>query len=151
MLLPGSIYFIKNFEYVDGGQPSDKLLIVLFLDEEDSIIIKALPTSQQRVPVSINNHGCTNNDLFSFFMFQEKRIVGTKVDGSNFSFDKNTFVLVKDNVSIINRDALLKYFPGRINHLANLSEDEYKRLIKCIKASVHLKQKVKRVLNKLSA
>lgn len=151
MLQPGSIYFITNFEFEDGGKPSDKLLIVLFLDDKNGILVKALPTSQQKVPESKNNHGCTNNEVFSFFMFEEHRVVGTKTDGSNFSFDKNTFVLVKDNVSFISTVSLLKYFPGRINHLGNLSESEYKRLIKCIKASVHLKQKVKRVLINLAA
>ena len=78
MLSPGSIYFIKNFQFEDGGEPSNKLLIVLFIDDANSLLVKALPTSNQKVPNDKLNHGCTSNDNFSFFMFAEGREVGVK-------------------------------------------------------------------------
>lgn len=49
MLFAGNIYFIKNFNFEDGGMPSDKLLIILCIDNETSVIVRALTTSQAKV------------------------------------------------------------------------------------------------------
>lgn len=149
MIESGNIFFIKDFEYEDGGEPTDKLLIVLCVDELNSLIIKALPTSVEKVPDNKHYHGCTNNDILSFFMFQKDREVGIKVSGEPFTFHKNTFVLVKDNVGLLGIDALLSYYTGRITHLGKLNENEYNRLMKCISNSRHLKRKVKRELDRI--
>jgi hypothetical protein len=82
-------------------------------------------------------------------MFQKDREVGIKVSGEPFAFHKNTFVLVKDNVGLLGIDALLSYYTGRISHLGKLNENEYKRLMKCISNSIHLKRKVKRELERI--
>lgn len=149
MIEPGSIFFIKDFDFEDGGDPSDKLLIILCVDDENSLLIKALPTSVEKVPDNKQNHGCTNNDVLSFYMFEKNRVVGKKTSGAPFSFKKNTFVLVKDNVDFLKIESLLKYYKENINHLGMLEESEFSRLLKCIKKSNHLKRKVKRELLRL--
>lgn len=140
----GSIYFVERFEYEDGGESTDKLLIVLYIDNVKSIVIRALPTSQQKIPNSILNNGCTNNDMFSFFMFGMGIVVGVKNDGSPFSFEKNTFVFVRDNVNTMSISDLTKYQGGRIRLIVNLNPDKFERLIKCVKKSKHLKNRVKK-------
>ena len=75
---------------------------------------------------------------------------GVKENGNPFAFNLNTFVFVKDNVSLLNTADLLSYHPARIKYLGILSDTEYKRLIKCIKGSKHLKFKVKRIIDSLS-
>ncbi|SHJ16635.1 hypothetical protein SAMN05443429_1119 [Cruoricaptor ignavus] len=146
MFTPGSIYFIKKYEYEDGGAPSDKLLIVVCIDSENSLILRALTTSQQKVPDSMLNHGCTTNDIFSFYLFLGNRIVGVDKDGNDFSFDLNTFVFFRDNVKIIPYAKILNYYPDRINLLATLKNDELKRFLKCITSSKLLGRKEKKFL-----
>ncbi len=149
MIEQGNIFFIPKYEYEDGGKPTDKLLIVLYVDEVHSLIIKALPTSQEKVPDKRQFHGCTNNEILSFYMFGERRIVGTTTNNQPFSFDLNTFVLVKDNVGIESIDNITTYYKDRIKPLGKLSYDELNRLLKCIKNSTHLKRKVRRLMDEL--
>lgn len=148
-MTPGSIYFIKAFEYEDGGEPSDKLLIVLYIDTAKSVVVRALPTSQQKIPDAILHNGCTNNNTFSFFMFSKGNKVGLDTEGNSFSFDKNTFVFVKDNVNLMNIEKLLFYRDDRMKLIATLDDENYSRLLKCVEKSKHLKYKVKKAIEDL--
>jgi hypothetical protein len=149
MIEQGNIFFIPKYEYEDGGKPTDKLLIVLYVDEIHSLIIKALPTSQEKIPDKRQFHGCTNNEILSFYMFEENRIIGTTTTNQPFCFNKNTFVLVKDNVGIESINNITNYYKDRIKHLGMLSPDELSRLLKCIQNSSHLKRKVRRLMDQL--
>lgn len=140
MFTPGSIYFIENYKYENGGTPSDKLLIIVCIDDENSLLLRALTTSKQKVPDTSLNHGCTNNQFFSFFMFEKDRVIGVDAAGANFAFDLNTFVFFRDNIEIIPYATILSYYPDEIKLLAELSASEMKRFIKCISGSKFMKK-----------
>ena len=146
MFTKGSIYFISNYQYEDGGTPTNKLLLVVCIDDENSLLLRALPTSQQKVPDQMVHHGCTNNNTFSFFTFLKDRVIGITNNGDDFSFDKNTFVFFRDNVEVIPYQTILSYYPDNASLLGELSEDEYKRFMKCIKGSKMLRKKHKEFL-----
>lgn len=142
----GNIYFIPDFVFEDGGI-SNKILIVICVDDVESVIINALPTSQDKcIPVDEPSHGCTRNHVFSFFMFEKGRIVGEEIDGSDFAFRKNTFVIVRDNVRMLKISSLLQYHGQGFKHIGCLATTEFNRLIKCIRGSKHLARNVKRKL-----
>lgn len=143
MFTKGSIYFISNYQYEDGGTPTNKLLLVVCIDDENSLLLRALPTSQQKVPDQMVNHGCTNNTIFSFFTFLKDRVIGIDKNGDDFSFDKNTFVFFRDNVEVIPYQTILSYYPDDASLLGELSEVEYKRFLKCIIGSKMLRKKHK--------
>lgn len=146
MFTKGSIYFITNYQYEDGGTPTNKLLLIVCIDEENSLLLRALPTSQQKVPDQFVNHGCTNNSTFSFFTFLEDRVIGIDNEGNDFSFDKNTFVFFRDNIEVISYKTILSYYPNNASLLGELSTDEYARFMKCIKGSKMLRKKHKEFL-----
>jgi len=147
MLFPGNIYFIKNFNFEDGGMPSDKLLIILCIDNETSVIIRALTTSQAKVPEDKRNPGCTNNDTHSFFLFQEHKSIGKKPDQTEFTFDKPTYIFIRENVAIMQLSSVGQYLPDNFQLLAELNKDVFDRFLKCVRKSKHLKNKIKKILN----
>jgi len=96
LFAPRNVLFIPDFDFGDGGETADKLLIILHVNDKDGYIIFALTTSQQKVPNERLNHGCTNSadKLYSFFLFLKDRIIGKKSSGAPFSFDLITFVFI---------------------------------------------------------
>lgn len=139
--MKGNIDFIANYRYEDGGTPTNKILLVVGIDDENSLLLRALTTSQQKILVDLVKHGCTNNDFFSFFSFLKGRVIGTDKKGGDFSFDKNTFVFFKDNIEVISYKTILSYFPDDAKLIGQLAEVEYKRFLKCITGSKLLRKK----------
>ena len=137
----GNLLHIKNYQFEDGGKPKDKFLLVVCLDELNSFIIRALPTKQDHVPDDKIRHGCTNSSdgLFSYFMFEAKRVVCE----NGFGFDLNTFVYFAYNVQQTPIANFLNYFSGDIQLKGKLTEQEYKRFIKCLKSSRHIPRSIK--------
>lgn len=149
MFTQGCIFYVNKFEFADGGEPKDKFLIILHINEEKGIIIKALPTSQRKLPFDqITHHGCINNELFSYYFFEEKREIGLTSDNKPFCFDLNTYIFFRENVSMIDINSLFKYIPDNFMFKAKLIDSEFERLMKCLLKSKHLKNKIKRELLK---
>ena len=82
-------------------------------------------------------------------MFSKGNKVGLDTVGNSFSFDKNTFVFVKDNVNLMNIEKLLFYRDDRMKLIATLDDENYSRLLKCVEKSKHLKYKVKKAIEDL--
>lgn len=146
MFTPGSVYFIKLYDYEDGGTPSDKLLIVVCVNDKESILLRALTTSKLKIPVEKVFHGCTSNQNLSFFTFLKGRVIGKDLKDRDFSFDKDTFIFFKDNMEIISCAKLLGYYPNRISLIGELNLEVYQRLVKCIKSSKLIAKKYKTFL-----
>ncbi len=140
-----NILLIKNYKF-DNGLSKDKLLILLYVNESESIILQALVTSQDKVPDKKINHGCTNSsdNLFSFYMFEEKRVIGER----GFSFNKNTFIHFQYNLSKVNTSSFLNYIPS-IEVMDKVIDSEYKRLLKCILNSKNIKRSLKTEFEKI--
>lgn len=145
-----NILLIKNYDFGDGSPTKDKIALIIATDSQVTFVIQALVTSQQKIPDKRVRHGCTNSKdgYFSFYCFEKGRGVGMDADQEEFAFRKNTFIFFQDNVMEITRE---HYQPmlSRVQPLAQLSEDEYKRLKKCLLKSKLLKRKIKRKLEAL--
>ena len=152
LFAPRNVLFIPDFDFGDGGESADKLLIILHANDQDGYIIFALTTSQQKIPDDRLNHGWTNSadKLFSFFLFIKDRVIGKKSNGSPFSFDLNTFVFIRDNIRMQENSSFLTYMRGRVRVVGVLEDDEFRRLLKCIYKSNHIKLKIKKEFDKHS-
>jgi hypothetical protein len=141
----GNILSIKSYQFEDGGESRDKIAIVLYCNESEAFILQALVTSKVKIPDELLNHGCTNsnNGLFSFYMFEACRNIGKDKCDKSFSFNKNTFVHIRNNVSKISITNYLKYL-NNVEYLGRLLETEYIRLIKCITKSRLIPLRLKR-------
>ena len=146
LLYPKQILFIRNYEFEDGSQSDGKIAIILALDDEKIVLVQALVTSQQKIPDQKINHGCTNSSdyLFSFYCYEQKRIIGISSKGVDFFFDKTTFIYFQSNLSVIPTAKYLDNYGASMKILATLSDQEYDRLIKCLKKSNLAPRKIKR-------
>ena len=141
-----NIIHVPLYQYEDGGTPTPKYVIILHSNTRELYILQALVTSNQKVPDTRQNHGCTNNDYFSFFMFLAGREIGIR-NSLPYSFRENTFIYFKDNIRKISySDCFTKYIAKGINieYVATLSDEEYKRLIKCARSSKTINREFKR-------
>lgn len=147
-LTPGNVLFIKQYKFENGGTPKDKLFIVLAIDKENSFILRALTTSVQKVPDNKIYHGCTNNGIFSFYLFEKDRCVGADKNGENWAFSEFTYIHVKDNILKIPTSSLAQY-GNDVKHQCCLHNAEYTRLMKCIKNSKLISRGLKRDFERL--
>jgi hypothetical protein len=145
--IPGNILFIKKYEFEDGGDSKDKLAIVLHSDCDKIAFIHCLTTSQIKVPKEKILHGCCQSpdNGLSYYMFEEERIIGDE----NFKFDKNNFIHFRENVILTECDKFLLFYNNDLYLKGKLTSNEYKRLLKCVCNSQHVKRPIKNELLKL--
>jgi len=76
-----NILLIKDYPYEDSGTPSNKLIIIISINDEDSLILQAKTTSSQKCPDEYKIHGCTNNHdkMISHYCFKPDRVIGKNV------------------------------------------------------------------------
>ena len=149
MIETGSILFIEKFDYGEGTIPTDKLVFILCIDDENGILVRALPTSQVKIPDDIKKNGCTNNEHFSFFFFAQGSIIGTRKNRKPFIAEKDTFISIRGNVNLQNISSFHQYMPDRMFRIGTLNPDIHERLLKCVRKSKHLTKKIKKVLEKV--
>ncbi len=151
LFLPKNILFVKDYQFENGTQ-KPKLLIILDVIEDEFCILQCLTTSQDKtVPNNIIKHGCTNLDLerLSFYVFEKDKIVGSRLNHADFHFEKTTFIFFQTNISKEPLLGFLKY-KDNLQHLATLSDEEYKNLITCIAQSKLLRRDLKPYFKKLA-
>lgn len=139
----GCIIFIRDYEYDDGSEPTNKILIILHKTANNpSMLLFSLTTSQDKhLPEKLmHKHGCTRNTQsdIHFYMFEKDKIVGVSDD---FSFNKDTYVFFHGNVIKKNIDDLKKYDEkGDLKIMNKLNSIEFSRFLKCIEGSHHVRQ-----------
>jgi hypothetical protein len=143
----GDIVFIKKYEYDDGGEPTDKLLIVLNkgTSEDLTYISFTLTTSQLEksgITGIYRNEGCTvltESPKLHFYYFKKGKVIGN--DG--FSFDLDTVVIFQNNVRFKPIAAFEKYLSaGVLTNKGTLSNIFLKELIECALNSEHIPGKL---------
>lgn len=140
----GNILYIRNYQFEDGGEEKNKYLIVVAVNQSDFSFIRSLTTSKQYIPDNKILHGCCNNDNFSHYVFVNSR----SICDNGFCFDLDTFVYYNHNVlqlSIAN----FKEKSYSIEVKGKLNQTEYKRFVRCIKGSRHVKRKIKNIIEKI--
>ena len=147
LLQPQNILLIKDYEFEDGGEPKDKLAIILKVNDQEAVIIQALTTSQDKyVPDDRIVHGCTNDapSCLSYYCFIKGVVVGITPSNTDFAFNKNTFILFQSNLLEVPTTNYLTYaLAGRVNKIGALSKQEYDALIACLLNSNFVKRKIK--------
>lgn len=141
----GNLLYIQDYRFEDGNGQRNKYMLVVFVDEATSVIIRALPTSHDHVPDDKLNHGCTNNEVFSFFMFKR----GRAVCENGFAFARNTFVYFQQNLLQTAIASLQSYPREQVELKGRLTEAEFNRFIKCLKASRHVPRGILRKINEV--
>ena len=145
----GAVIFIKDYEFEDGGQPKPKLLIILEIIRSKAIVIYNLTTSHiQIIQSEYRKHGCTRKQdkRLHYYFFEKNRIIGN----DDFNFQEDTAVFFQNNIrtQIIGAFEKYKKKGKRIEYLGTLSDEEYKRLLKCILGSPHCPRKLIPILEK---
>lgn len=139
----GDILHIQNYKFEDGGEPKDKYLIVITVSEDKYTFIRVLTTSQQKIPNNKLQHGCCNSScgMYSHYVF----LKDAPVCENGFSFKKHTFIYFQHNVFELNiSDFIQKQSTPSVK--GKLTDSEHRRVLKCIKASRHVKRKIKEQL-----
>lgn len=144
-LQPKNILFIPSYQF-EGRESADKLLIVLGVNAitQESLIYQVLTTSRPIIPNTIAlEHGCIESVAYaqSFFLFKQNVVIGQKEDGTDFSFDKNTFLLAEAISQQKNAD--YDKYESSIKFLGVLDELPFRELLTCFANSHKLKRKFK--------
>lgn len=149
MYSQGRILYFDPFYFKNGDPAKAKYFIVLHNDS-DNAIIASLPTSSDNVPRSIQiKHGCINCDEIGFncYHFEAGKIITT----NNRSFLLPTFVY-GNQIDIYNPDILKDVYKVEgieYEIIGTLKKEEFKNMIKCFARSKAVKNKFKRIFQKM--
>ena len=147
LITTGTILKFNKYPYEDGGEPTDKIMIVLHCDiSKDVLTTFTFTTSNfkaNNIPSLYLEHELCSCDLLNpigvdFFYFQKNKIVGD----DKFAFDKSTFVLFQGNI----RERRISFFKNftigslesDIYRLATLNGPVMIKLLNCILQSDHI-------------
>jgi hypothetical protein len=149
----GGIVFVKKYQYEDGGEPTDKLLIVLSKDINNKVIYLTftLTTSKLEkygIDSSKINHGCSNPSEYPYHHFHHYK-KGTVVGQNGYSFEDDTIILVQNNIRYREASHFDKYSSANyeLNFKDKLKDEELKLLLECLKDSIHIPSDLKKILN----
>lgn len=144
----GDIYFIKNYEFEDGGTPTDKLLIVLHKGENKDVMYLTftLTTSQldnAGITGIYRNDGCTvltESPKLHFFFFKQGKIVGI----DNFSFDTDTVIIFQNNIRYRPLEHFEKYSHSNhsLDYKGTFNDEILNEIIECALNSKHIPGKL---------
>lgn len=146
MLTPGNILYFNNYYFPNGNTSKPKYLIVLG-QQEDSLLVYSLPTSQDKVPDFWSpTSGCNESisDGLSFYFFPANKVIASD---TSFAFPLNTF-LMGEGVD----DKSVEFFTNIYDfskdcaHVGTLDNNEFIDLLKCFSNSNAVKNKHKKVL-----
>lgn len=127
---PGLILRIRNYKFEDDQSIRDKYSIVLYTNNEEAYIIHTLTTSQNKLALPTENHGCSVAKNIPYYFFPSNHVIGDKA----FSFDKDTFLFFMGNVR---KEMHSKFEQAAAQHIFGVVElgvlepAELKRIIKC--------------------
>lgn len=151
----GGIISIKSYEYEDGGEPTDKILIVLHKGKTNNVtfLTFTLTTSQldkNQISKLFRFEGCVKTEEdphLHFYYFKKNKIVGRD---DNFAFDVETVILINSS-NIRHRE---------ISHFEKYSSKDHKfvvrdvmnkeqltALLECILNSEHITPDIEALLN----
>lgn len=139
MLQPGHILRIPDFDFGNGADLRDKYLIVVDVSATQSLFLQVLTTSQLKVPIDKIMHGCRNEpeNGLHYFMFEEKRCIGL-LNGVEFAFQKNTFILFRNNIKDVGTVAFINKYQHTASLVCTLLLEEFLRLKKCIRQNARM-------------
>jgi hypothetical protein len=147
MLAQRNVLYFTPYYFPDGNLHKNKYFIVLG-EMEDNLIIANLPTSKDRVPNYIKKqHGCIEKPEINFnCYFFEK---GVSISESGYSFPVNTY-MYGEQVTTVSKKTMSGIYreEGKDYEIkCKLSLQEFSSIIRCLKNSKSVKNKIKRMIN----
>ncbi|TAG59431.1 MAG: hypothetical protein EAZ27_00665 [Cytophagales bacterium] len=151
MLKPEFIYKAQNFIFSDGSDKTQ--YFVVFLIEDEHILLISLTTSKSKLPQSYNNStGCitfnNENGYGHSYIWESKQIIGR----NGFNFPLRTYLQFefKSQLIEINEDELLKSkITNKVEECDQLQEIEYHNLLNCVHKSRFLKNKYRKRIEEI--
>ena len=140
------IYFIKSFQFNNGGESKDKYFIVLKTSDKN-VIIGTLPTRANKIPSFVTiEHGCINIDerMYNCYLFKKNQTVCK----NGFCFDMPTFIYGTDIDSYLVAKMANDYPKEGENYvtIGVLNDLEYENIMKCLQNSKAIKKSIQRKL-----
>ena len=145
----GTILYFTPFIFKDGSAPKPKYFIVI-RNIEHAMVLASLPTSKDHIPDKVEKkHGCIDIPEINFncYYFSAGKII-TAEGETSFAFPKDTYIY-GFRLAIFNMDIFAVQESKLLTHIetkGRLNESEFKNLIACLKNSVSVKRKFKRML-----
>jgi len=147
MLEQGNLLYFTPYYFPDGNLRKNKYFVVLG-EAGDDLIVANLPTSKDRVPNYIKKqHGCIDSSDINFncYFFQK----GVSISDSGYSFPENTYIY-GEQITTANKKIMYDIYrkEGKDYEIkCRLSKQEFSSIIKCLRNSKSVKNKIKRMLN----
>lgn len=144
MFVEGTILYITPFYFSDGSS-KNKFFITL-KEADENIIVCALPSSQDYVPLELESIvGCYNNPdkCLSFYRFPD-----TQITDSGFSFTKTTRIYWENTKTFKKSDLEARYYTQGVDYEVKgvLLPEVMKDLYNCILNSSAVTGKIKKLL-----
>lgn len=149
MFEPGTLYYFKPF-YFDDGNSKPKYFLSLYSDET-TVIVATLPSSVDYVPGHLDKkHGCLNDLQSDFNAYYCAPDVAMTASG--WSFPTHTFLYGHWVNTYPFKDLMETYQVEGVDYevVGKLRTDELNSIIKCFLKARTIKNKVRRLLSKLS-
>jgi hypothetical protein len=145
MYIPGNIFYFKPFYFPEGGS-KPKYFITLY-NNGDSVIVAALPSSQDYVPAQVEKkHGCLNYPEGDFNAYYFSPQLPITTDG--WSFPVHTFIYgnwIKSlDLGILEATYQVEGVDYEI--IGRLTPNEYDSIVQCLLTARTLRNKVRRLL-----
>jgi hypothetical protein len=142
----GHLFYFANFKFNNGDEPKDKYFIVL-KETADSLIIGTLPTRNNKIPSFVTvEHGCINIEerKYNCYLFQQ----GKSICKNGFCFDLPTFIYGGE-IEYYSKEKMAEDYPKEgadFKIEGELTEDEYKSILDCLRNSNSVKRGIQRKL-----
>jgi hypothetical protein len=147
MLEQRNLLYFTPYYFPDGNLHKNKYFIVLGEAGED-LIIANLPTSKDRVPDYIKKqHGCIDEPDINFncYFFQK----GVSISESGYSFPINTY-MYGERITTAGKKTMYDIYrrEGKDYEIkCKLSKQEFSSIIRCLKNSKSVKNRIKRMID----
>lgn len=145
ILQQGHLLLIEDYQFQDGNGSKDKFLIVINRNDEFAYIIHTLTTSQNKLNLPSDHYGCLVAENIPYFFIQKNMDLGE----NKFSFEKDTFIFFRNNVSKESLSSFLKYNESKIVLKEKLSNIFLKRLLKCMLKSDFIELNIEKELQSI--
>ena len=145
----GAILYFDPFIFQDGGTPKRKYFVVLKRNDTE-IILASLPTSKDSVPATITKeHGCIERPDIDFNCYYFEG--GKPVCVNGFAFPTDTYIYgFRIKLFDINQFQTQQSEHQTIVTIkGQLTDTEYKQLIKCLLHSTSVKRKYRHMLSEI--
>ena len=147
MLTQGNLLYFTPYYFQDGNPCKNKYFIVLG-EAGDDLIIASLPTSKDKIPDYIEKqHGCIDHpDIdFNCYFFKE----GVSISETGYSFPVDTY-MYGERITTASKKIMHDIYrkEGKEYEIkCRLSKREFSSIIRCLKNSKSVKNRIRRLLN----